>query len=268
ALSIWSYGEPFDARSFANAGHDVSFEQERAVDGTVEPRIGGVPGVEGLRERASLRQGADEGVAAWRKAPDFHLEERPCHEGAFGAPSLDPATCVIAFVDFPNRHDGETRCEEENRWMQCEAQHLGPFRSQERLKKLLADPHGSHGVAGFALRHLELGDIRDVFNRRSVALASEKAREHLPVLQPGHNGRSFAHDESMSHRNERLMPDHAPGNGKTLRQAVGEAAIGFQNVVCPTSFCPKSPRRYTRSEAHSRKQRLAIRGGGHGSLLG
>src|SRR5262245_12092849 len=149
-----------------------------------------------------------------------------------------------------------------------EAQHLGPAGSQERLKNQRADRHGSRGVAGFALRHLEFGDIRDVFNRRGVALASEKAREHLPALKTSHNASSFAHDESTSHRNERLMPDHTPGNGKTFRQAVGKAAIGFQTALCPTSFCLGASRRHTGTEAHSREKSSAIRGGGHGSLLG
>ena len=85
-----------------------------AVDGDIELRIGGGRGVESRGDRASLRQHADEGIAAGRKAADFDLEERPCHQGALGAPSDDPAVLVSALVGFPNRHDGEARCDEEN----------------------------------------------------------------------------------------------------------------------------------------------------------
>src|SRR5262249_11800741 len=35
-----------------------------------------------------------------RKAADFDLEERPCDQGVFGAPSVDPAVFVFALVGF------------------------------------------------------------------------------------------------------------------------------------------------------------------------
>src|SRR5262249_27708833 len=80
---------------FANADHDVGFDQERAVDGNIELRIGGGRGVESRGDRASLRERADEGMAGGRKAADFDLEERPCHQGTLGAPSADPNGLVL-----------------------------------------------------------------------------------------------------------------------------------------------------------------------------
>ena len=76
----------------------------------MQRRIGGGRGVESRGDRASLRERADEGMAGGRKAANFDLKERPCHQGALGAPSADPTVLVFALVG----HDGEARCDEEN----------------------------------------------------------------------------------------------------------------------------------------------------------
>jgi len=51
----------------------------------------------------------------------------------------------------------------------------------QRWKGLGPDRPGIGGVLGFASRHLEIGDVCDIFNRCGFALASEKARKRLPV---------------------------------------------------------------------------------------
>ena len=54
----------------------------------------------------------------------------------------------------------------------------------QRGKGMGADRRGIRGVLGFASRHLEFGDVRDIFNRCGFALASEKARKRLPGGKP------------------------------------------------------------------------------------
>src|SRR5262249_38624834 len=63
--------------------------------------IGGGLVVESRGDRRSLRECADEGMAAGWKAADFDLEERPCHQGALGAPSADPHRSPVCFGCFP-----------------------------------------------------------------------------------------------------------------------------------------------------------------------
>ena len=57
--------------------------------------------------------------------------------------------------------------------------------SSQRGKGMGADRRGIGCALGFASRHLELGDVRDIFNRCGFALASEKARKRLPVGKSG-----------------------------------------------------------------------------------
>src|SRR5262249_48134569 len=179
-----------------------------------------------------------------RKAADFDLEERPCHQGALGAPSADPTVLVFALVGFPNRHDGEARCDEENRWMQYEAEPPESF-GWQRWKGMGVDRQGIGGVLGFASRPLKLRDVRDIFDRCGVAPASEKPRKQLPV---GKSGRSFGSNELTRHRVERLISGHAPSDGKKRGQAVERAAMGGQTVRAP-AFRAGDPQRRVRTEA-------------------
>src|SRR5262245_15472263 len=100
-------------------------------------------------------------------------------KGGFRAPSGDHAGFAVTLVAFPDRDNWEARCDEEDRRVKLDAQTLEPF-DRWRRELLHADRPRIAGATGLAAGHLELRDVRHVFDRRGIAAASEKARERLP----------------------------------------------------------------------------------------
>ena len=75
----------------------------------------------------------------------------------------------------------------------------------QRRESLCVDGQRICGVAGLALHHLELSDVGDVFDRRGLAQASEKAREGLAILELAGRTRRLADDESTGHSTKRFV---------------------------------------------------------------
>jgi hypothetical protein len=179
-----------------------------------------------------LGERADEGMTARGKASHFDVEEQPRYQGGFSSPSLDHGTLFVGLIVVPNRHDRETRRDQEHRRVEHDAHSIVLIRAQRR-ESLCADRPGIRGVASFAPYHLELSDVGDVLNRRATAQTSEKAREHLAVMKQRGRTRRLADDESAGHGTKRLTPDQAADDGKTRNKDLDRARtnIGGKTAV-------------------------------------
>src|SRR5262245_21305804 len=78
--------------------------------------------------------------------------------------------------------------------------------------------------ASFNLRHLELRDIGHVFDRCSLAQASQEARESLAVMHQARGPRRLVRNETASHETKRLIADKSVDHRKPRDQGFDQTS--------------------------------------------